>query len=153
MDKLLKLPEDMWSPGRLTRLLLRLMVVVLCGDFTAGEDGGIRRRSSSAVHLLSFECHFISRTGCGVIVKLCGSPMWVNQSDACHLFSHLPYTVKAALFLLFCWNPDLLRGFRCAAFEWYIKWFCRHKLWISAKLERKVSTVIQEVVNQKNLYW
>lgn len=45
---------------------------------------------SSVVHLLSFGCYFIGKTGCGVIVKLCGSPMWVNQSDACHLFSHLP---------------------------------------------------------------
>ncbi|GLD46248.1 deoxyribonuclease-1-like isoform X1 [Lates japonicus] len=50
--------------------------------------------------------------------------MWVNQSDTCHLFSHLPLTVKAALFLLFRWNPGLLRGSRCAAFERYIKWFC-----------------------------
>lgn len=33
---------------------------------------------------------FIDRWGCGVIAKLCGLPMWVNQSDTCHLLSHLP---------------------------------------------------------------
>lgn len=90
MDMLLKPPEDLRTPWRLLRVLLILMAV-LCGDFTAGEDGEGRVVVELCLCIsLSFGFCFIDRSGCGVIGKLCGSPMWVNQSDTCHLFSHLP---------------------------------------------------------------
>lgn len=41
MDKLLKPFEDTYSPGWLMGFPLRLMVV-LCGDVTAGEDAELR---------------------------------------------------------------------------------------------------------------
>lgn len=44
--------------------------------------------------------YFIGGSGCGMIIEICGSSMWVNQSDTCLLFSHLPQLWK--LHCLWC---------------------------------------------------
>lgn len=80
--------------------------------------GGMKRSGGccGAVYFsLSVGSLFIDRWGCGVIGKLCGLPMWVNQSDTCHLLSHLPPSVKVLLFHVWRWNLGWFCSFR---FSW-----------------------------------
>lgn len=103
MDMLVKPLEDVCSPSWLMGFFFTLMVE-LCGDVTAGEDAEVHWWLSSVVYL--FWVLLYRQSGFGMIVELCGSSMWVNQSDTCHGFSHLPHC-KVALFLLLCFYLGL----------------------------------------------